>query len=205
LIRGGGSQSGAATQDIQAVGANPAAAAPGTEAALDANVATTTGENAATPATPTPPGTEQTNASAELQSERAKAAAAQAQLAALKKAQAKAAQAQAGTGLAAANLRKPTTKTTTAPIAEITQTPGTGVSAAKLSQFYSIVDDARSLAKKVMRGNNSQNAALARSYDANLKTLRDSMRGISSEREADRLIKQASQTRAYVQFLARQQ
>ena len=42
---------------------------------------------------------------------------------------------------------------------------------------------------------------LARSYDANLKTLRDSMRGVNSDKEADRLIKQASQTRAYVQFL----
>jgi non-specific serine/threonine protein kinase len=202
MLRGGSSQSGAATQDIQAVGANPAAANPTTEAVLDANVATT--ENAATPATPQPPGTEQTNPNAELQSERAKAAAAQAQLAALKKAQAKAAQAQSSAGLAAANAKK-TAKTTTAQVEEITQTPGTGVSAAKLSQFYSIVDDARSMAKKVMRGNNSQNAALARSYDANLKTLRDSMRGISSEREADRLIRQASQTRAYVQFLARQQ
>jgi hypothetical protein len=67
------------------------------------------------------------------------------------------------------------------------------------------VDDARSMAKKVSRSRNSQNAALAKSYDANLKTLRDSMRGISSDREADRLIKQASQTRAYVQFLAKQQ
>ena len=80
-----------------------------------------------------------------------------------------------------------------------------GVSSAKLSQFYSIVDDARGMAKRVMRSNNSQNAALARSYDANLKTLRDSIRGIQSDREADRLIKQASQTRAYVQFLYKQQ
>jgi len=133
LIRGGGPEKGAATQDIQAVGANPAAASPGTEAALDANVTTTTTDNAATPSTPLPPGTEQTNANAELQSERAKAAAAQAQLTALKKAQAKAAQAQSGAGLAAANTKR-TTKTAAAPVTEITQTPGTGVSAAKLSQ-----------------------------------------------------------------------
>jgi len=204
MLRGGGPERGAATQDIQAVGANPASASPSTEAALDANVATTADGNAATPATPTPPGTEQTSATAELQSERAKAAAAQAQLAALRKAAAKSDQAKLGNTMAA-NLKKPGTKTTTAPVEEITQTPGTGVSAAKLSQFYSIVDDARSMAKKVMRSNNSQNAALAKSYDANLKTLRDSIRGVSSEREADRLIKQASQTRAYVQFLYRQQ
>jgi hypothetical protein len=61
------------------------------------------------------------------------------------------------------------------------------------------------MAKQVMRSGNSQNAALARSYDANLKTLRDSIRGVSSDREADRLIKQAQQTRAYVQFLVKQQ
>ena len=79
------------------------------------------------------------------------------------------------------------------------------MSAAKLWQFYAIVDDARSMAKKVMRSNNSQNAALAKNYDANLKTLRDSIRGVSSDHEADRLIKQASQTRAYVQFLYRQE
>jgi hypothetical protein len=78
------------------------------------------------------------------------------------------------------------------------------VSPAKLSQFYSIVDDARAQAKKVMRSGNSQNAALARNYDSNLATLRASIRGINSDQEADRLIKQATQTRAYVQFLAKQ-
>ena len=56
-----------------------------------------------------------------------------------------------------------------------------------------------------MKSGNSQNAALARNYDANLKTLRDSMRGIQSDRDADRLIKQANQTRAYVQFLGKDQ
>lgn len=202
VLRGGGSAQTAATQDIQPLGGTPAAGNPATDAALDANVATTTTENAATPATPE---TAQPSADTELQTERAKAAAAQAQLAALKKAAAKAAAAQGGSGAAAANLRKPTTKTATAVAEEVTETPGTGVSPAKLSQFYSIVDDARSMAKKVMRSGNSQNVALARNYDANLKTLRDSMRGINSNREADRLIKQASQTRAYVQFLARQQ
>ena len=55
-----------------------------------------------------------------------------------------------------------------------------------------------------MHSGNSQNAKLARTYDANLKTLRDSIRGVQSDREADRLIKQASQTRAYVNFLAKQ-
>jgi hypothetical protein len=55
-----------------------------------------------------------------------------------------------------------------------------------------------------MRSGNSQNAQLARNYDKYLATLKDSMRGIDSDREADRLIKQASQTRAYIQFLDKQ-
>ena len=79
-----------------------------------------------------------------------------------------------------------------------------GVSSAKLSQFYGIVDSARGMAKQVMRSSNSANAQLARSYDANLKTLRDSIRGVNSDREADRLIKQANQTEAYVEFLVKQ-
>jgi hypothetical protein len=80
-----------------------------------------------------------------------------------------------------------------------------GVSGAKLAQLDSIVDDARSMAKRVMKSSNSANAALARNYDANLKTLKASARGVSSDKDLDRLIKQANQTRAYVQFLARQE
>jgi len=137
----------------------------------------------------------------ELRAEKAKAAAAQAQLDAIKKAQARAAaagQPAKTPGLQGAPKGK-------AAAAEVTSTPDTGgVSAAKLSQFYSIVDDARGMARRVMRSSNSQNASLARSYDANLKTLRDSIRGVNSDREADRLIKQANQTRAYVQFLDKQ-
>ena len=73
-----------------------------------------------------------------------------------------------------------------------------------MAQFNSIVADGRSMAKRVMRSGNSQNAQLARNYDKYLATLKDSMRGIDSDREADRLIKQASQTRAYIQFLDKQ-
>ena len=60
------------------------------------------------------------------------------------------------------------------------------------------------MAKQVMRSGNSQNAQLARNYDSYLKTAKDSMRGVSSDKEADKLIKQASQTRAYIQFLVKQ-
>jgi hypothetical protein len=56
-----------------------------------------------------------------------------------------------------------------------------------------------------MRSNNRQNVQLAKNYDKYLKTLKDSMRGIQSDKEADKLIKQASQTRAYIQYLSRQE
>jgi hypothetical protein len=141
-----------------------------------------------------------------LRKEQLKAAAAEARLAAIQKAQAKAAQqARSGTQTAATQKNgKSTTAAAETNTVSATTSSGGGVSSAKLSQFYSIVDDARGMAKRVIRSGNPQNAALARSYDANLKTLRDSMRGINSEREADRLIAQAKQTRAYVQFLAKQ-
>jgi non-specific serine/threonine protein kinase len=201
MMRGGGSAPSAATQNVQTTPTNsPAVTASldATQPAPDSNASAT---NAAAPAQPS---ADQTNAAQALESEKAKAAAAQAQLAALKKAQAKAAATQASSALAAAKIHKPGSKTSTTQAAEITQTPGTGVSSAKLSQFYTIVDGALSMTKRVIHSGNSQNAALARTYDANLRTLRDSMRGIQSDREADRLIKQASQTRAYVEFLAKQ-
>jgi hypothetical protein len=122
----------------------------------------------------------------------------------MQKAQAKAAAAQKA-GATAQITKTPTGKAATAATTTAASSSESGgVSSAKLSQFYGIVDSARGMAKQVMRSNNSANAALARSYDANLKTLRDSMRGVSSDKEADRLIKQASQTRAYVQFLVKQ-
>ena len=113
-------------------------------------------------------------------------------------------QAQAKAATATASAPRPDRKSTAAATTNTVESESAGVSAAKLSQFYAIVDDARAMAKKVMRSSNSQNAQLARSYDANLKTLRASMGGVKSDKEADRLIKQANQTRAYVQFLAKQ-
>jgi hypothetical protein len=79
-----------------------------------------------------------------------------------------------------------------------------GVSPAKAAQFNGIIADARSMAKQVMRSGNSANAALARNYDSYLKTLKDSFRGVTNDRDADRLIKQANQTRNYILFLVRQ-
>ena len=144
---------------------------------------------------------EDSSAAEALRREAAKAAAAEARLKALERAQARAArQAAGGATTAKADSRKPAA----AEPSTTTSSASAGVSPAKLSQFYSIVDDARAQAKRVMRSGNSQNAALARNYDSNLATLRASIRGIDSDAEADRLIKQATQTRAYIQFLAKQ-
>jgi len=165
-------------------------------AAATEQPATNEAQPTATPATPAPP-SDQTKELDKLRKEAAKTAAVQARLDALKKAQAKAAQ-QANTQIVA------TPKPAKSAVSSAASSPG-GVSGAKLAQLDSIVDDARSMAKRVMKSSNSANAALARNYDANLKTLKASARGVSSDKDLDRLIKQANQTRAYVQFLARQE
>ena len=92
---------------------------------------------------------------------------------------------------------------------------------AQLSQLQSIISDGRGMAKDVIRmadrrpGSGATdaekqayqarkaNADLARGYDKYLAQIRDSSRGVKSARDADRLIKQASQTRAYLTFLVR--
>ena len=48
------------------------------------------------------------------------------------------------------------------------------------------------------------NARLAKNYDSYLKNLKDSMRGAKTDKDADRLIKQAKQTNAYLVFLQKQ-
>ena len=94
---------------------------------------------------------------------------------------------------------------------ETPTTSTTSVSPGKIAQFNAIVDGARGMAKQVMRmGERSSdatrkaNAALARNYDSYLANLKDSGRGAKSDREADKLIKQANQTKAYIVFLNKQ-
>jgi len=201
MMKGGGSQSGPGTE--QAAGNVPA-----TDVTITDNGATADAANLAAVAdeTATNEAAVQPAAAAgddeAVRREAAKAAAAEARLAAIEKQQKRTAASEAKAAAALTKSNKTTAKTAAA--AAPAEAAEAGVSRAKLSQFYSIVDDARAMAKQVMRSKNSQNAALARNYDANLRTLRDSIRGIQSDKEADRLIKQASQTRAYVQFLAQQ-
>jgi non-specific serine/threonine protein kinase len=104
------------------------------------------------------------------------------------------------------------TTATPAPAEPVSSSADTGVSSAKLAQFNAIVDSGRSLAKQVIQmgagssasATRKANAQLARNYDRSLATLKDSMRGVNSDREADQLIKQANQTKAYVVFLNKQ-
>ncbi len=201
-LRGGSHQQPIASQPsangIDNFGPTPTAAT-GAEAATDQTAASNETTNAA-PAAAAPAPSEQANSTQALAAEKAKTAAAQAQLEALKKAQAKATAAEATAGTKASK----TKSSKSAAATEITATPDVGVSAATLSQFNSTIDDARSMAKDVMRSGNSQSAGLARNYDSYLKTLKASMGGIHTEKEAQKLLKQANQTRAYIVFLQRQ-
>jgi non-specific serine/threonine protein kinase len=155
----------------------------------------------AAPQTPQPPAAAPDPSQA-LRTEKAKTAAAEAQLASLKKAQARMA-ASAVPGAPTAANRRANQKAAAAAQAASSESDA-GVSAAKMAQFNSTVGEARSMAKQAMRSSNPQNVQLAKNYDKYLKTLDASMRGIQSDREADKLIKSANQTKAYIQFLLRQ-
>jgi len=82
--------------------------------------------------------------------------------------------------------------------------PDAGATPERMAQFTSIVAEGRALAKQVRRSGNASNAALAKNYDKYLATLKDSSRGVTTKAGLDQLIRQASQTRAYLQFMARQ-
>ena len=197
LLRGSGPQANTAAASSQHTAAAQAVTDPG----LAPNPVLDAAQNTAAPA-----GTEQavvpSDADAQLRKESAKTAAAEAQLAQMKRAADKAAKLQTAKTAATPAPGKPGEKTAAATSAA--SSSSSGVSPAKTAQLNAIVDEGRAMAKQVMRSGNSQNAQLARNYDSYLKTAKDSMRGVSSDKEADRLIKQASQTRAYIQFLVKQ-
>jgi serine/threonine protein kinase len=201
LVRG--SSGPGSSETIPDLTMNSAANSSAAAAALDANAPPQASENApeAMPTEMPQQNAPQPAPDQALQAEKAKAAAAQAQLAAMKKAAAKAAAAQAAAGAPVVPTRKADKKAAVgAQEAAAAAETGT-VSPAKLAQFNAAVDDARSLAKQVMRSGTGQNVQTAKNYDKYLKTLKASMAGIHSDKEADRLIKQAYQTRAYIQSL----
>src|SRR5688500_15770242 len=201
----GGSEPAADEVQIAAAPDNSAAtaAALGTaEMEAEAN-ALSAAENAAANAAAAEQAGEDSDAAEALRIERAKAAAAEAKLAAARKAAAKSAASASASASAAA--RKTAAKTAADKASSKTAAAAAKpVSATKLAQFNTAVDNARALAKVAMRSRNRENAALARNYDKYLKTLKDSGRGIKTDKEAYSLIKQANQTRAYIQFLLKQ-
>jgi serine/threonine protein kinase len=205
MLRGGGSEPAAESLASPDSAASPGAVAedPSLAGALDANAAGNVVQGAEAADASQQPADDAKAADA-LRRESAKAAAAEARLAEMKKAAAKAAAAQARPSsptVAAKTERKGSANSVQTATAA---SDSGGVSPAKVAQLNAIVADGRAMAKRVMRSGNSQNAALARNYDTYLKTAKDSMRGITNDRDADKLIKQATQTRAYIQFLVKQ-
>jgi non-specific serine/threonine protein kinase len=201
-LSGGGSKPVAAESQIAAAPDNSAAAATALGTAqmeAEANAASEA-QNAADNVAAAEQATQDSDAAETLRVERAKAAAAEAKLAAMRKANAKAATAAAGPAAATAAAKKTAAKAA-ADKAKTASAAAKPLSATKIAQFNTTVDNARALAKVAMRSRNRENAALAKNYDKYLKTLKDSGRGIKTDKEADALIKQANQTRAYIQFL----
>jgi serine/threonine protein kinase len=99
------------------------------------------------------------------------------------------------------------TATTAAPAAASTSA---APSASKIAQIRSIISGGRSRAKQVIAmgagGSATQkaNAKLAKGYESYFGNLSDSLRGARTDRELDQLLKQANQTKAYVDFLYKQ-
>lgn len=104
--------------------------------------------------------------------------------------------------------------TSTASTATAVATPTPAASAApsagKAAQIRAVVASGRSKAKQVIAMGSSgsetrkANAKLARGYDKYLANVADSLRGARTDRELDTLLKQANQTKAYVDFLYKQ-
>jgi serine/threonine protein kinase len=191
-MRGGGSK--ATPPAAQQPATNPTAALGPAPAATEPEAPANVVENV--PAAQPAPDTSSQQA---IAAERAKTAAAEAQLAAMRKAAAK----PPSPSSPAAPATVASRKTKGAP-AEAAPAADAEVSAGTLAQFNSTIDDARSQARDVMRSGHGQSVQLAKNYDQYLKTLKDSMRGIHNEKEAQKLLRQAQQTRQYVVFLQRQ-
>ena len=110
--------------------------------------------------------------------------------------------------------RQATTVTQSAPAAATAAPTAASSSAApsasKIAQIRSIISSGRSRAKQVIAMGSSgsetrkANAKLARGYEKYFANLSDSLRGARTDRELDQLLKQANQTKAYVDFLYKQ-
>ncbi len=91
----------------------------------------------------------------------------------------------------------------------VLNTASSSSSSSKIGQLNGVIDDGRRMARDVIRmgrgasGQLQANAQLATGYDKYLATLKDSGRGVTSDRQADQLITRAKQTRAYLVFLVK--
>jgi non-specific serine/threonine protein kinase len=99
--------------------------------------------------------------------------------------------------------------TAAAPVAAAPAPTSAAASASKVAQLRSVVANGRSRARQVIAmGSGSDvrrnNAKLARNYDSYLAGISDSMRGSRTDREIDQMLKQANQTKAYIDFLYKQ-
>lgn len=207
LRSGGSSPTPAVSQSVPPVATESPATVAALGPATPTNASANASGNAASPQINKPAEAssiagEQSNAAEALRNEKAKTAAAEAQVVALKKA-ARAAAAPEIPGYPAAPTRKAERRSASS--TQLTAAGQTGgVSPGKQAQFDATIEEARSMAKQAMHSSNKQNAQMAKNYDKYLKTLKDSMRGVQSDKEADKLIKEANQTKAYIQFLLRQ-
>jgi non-specific serine/threonine protein kinase len=109
--------------------------------------------------------------------------------------------------------RQATTATTTTPTAAaavpVAASPSAAPSSSKISQIRSVISSGRNRAKQVIAmgsgsGTRAANAKLAKNYEKYFANLSDSLRGARTDRELDQLLKQANQTKAYVDFLYKQ-
>ncbi len=101
------------------------------------------------------------------------------------------------------------TSTQSAPVAASAAPAPAAASSNKVAQLKSVVASGRSRAKQVIAmGSGSDirktNAKLAKNYDRYLAGISDSMRGARTDREIDQMLKQANQTKAYIDFLYKQ-
>jgi len=99
----------------------------------------------------------------------------------------------------------PVAAKTAAPVAQPTVSAGDETaSPAKLGEMNGIIDEARGMARQVMRADRGENSRLARGYDDYLKTLKRSARSAKTNAQADGIITGAKRTRAYLVFLVKQ-
>ena len=110
----------------------------------------------------------------------------------------------ATTAVATTTTAQPVATTTTTSSSSSSASSNSAPSASKQAQVNSIVSSGRALAKQVMASGNKENARLAKNYDKYLAEVANSARGARTDAEMDRLIKEATQTKAYLVFLQRQ-